>query len=206
VAPGRVSLCAMLQLAHPFFLSPSILDEETRKLAFQRTTAVLRECDQIRRGLELPPEALGHVLEVYIASAREVLAERMQADRAARRSHAAAILRSHEDGQPLRIKPGELAEVREFSQYSEYRVEEIEIKGDPSRWRVFEIKVGDRVQSPRLFMPPLSGELFRKGGIMRELCLEPCQRAMSISMLVEYVGPLVEGEVFEATLEGDAIL
>lgn len=183
-----------------------ILDADTRKAAFERTADVLRECDQIRRSLELPAEALGRVLDVYISSAREVAFEKEQADLAARTLRVPMTMSSHDDRRrPLHIKPGEIAQVIEAPQWQSYRVEEIEINGDPSRWRVHDIKVGNVSQAPRLLMPPIPGERFRKGGIMSELRLDACQIAMHFVLTVEYVGPEKEGEVFEATLVGTAV-
>lgn len=190
---------------------------------FQRMTDVLRECDQIRRNLELPSDLLGRVLDMYISATREFAVEKELADLAARTLRVPMTMSSHDgtstpatgntgDGlfrqrrHPLHIKPGEIVEVTECPQWPTYRVEEIEISGDPSRWRVHDIKIGNRSQSPRLFLPPIPGERFRKGGIMSELRLETCQLAMHFVLTVEYVGPLAEGEVFEATLVGTAVL
>lgn len=177
-----------------------------REAAFQRTAAVLRECDQIRRNLELPSELLGRVLDVYISSAREVALEKEHADFAARTLRAPMIMSSHDDAfRPLHIKPSRCAEVTARPQWLLYRVEEIEISGDPSHWRVHNIKVGNVSQSPHSFHVPIPGERFCKGGIMSELRLETCQIAMHFVLTVEYVGPLAEGAIFEATLVGTAV-
>lgn len=184
----------------PSSSSPPVLDEDGRKRAFLRTAHVLRELDQIRRTLEMPPAALEHVLAVYVSSAREVALEREQAALAARTLRAPMTMSSG-----IRIVPGQTAQINELPQWESYRVEEIKIHGDPSRWRVFDIKVGNRPQSPTLFLRPIPGECFRKGGIMSELRLETCQRAMYFSLTIEYVGPVPEGEIFEATIVGTAV-
>lgn len=182
------------------------LDDSTRKAAFQRTEDVLRVCDQIRRDLALPTELLGRILDVYIASAREVASEKEQADLAARTLRAPMVMSSHDEfHRPFYIKPGQCAEVIARPQWLTYRVEEIEIHGDPSHWRVHDIKIGNRAQSPRSFHVPIPGELFRKDGIMSELRLEACHIAMYFVLKVEYVGPLTEGAIFEATLVGTAV-
>lgn len=183
--------------------SPPILDEAMRKLAFQRTANVLRELDQIRRKLKLPLE---RVLEVYGASSREVASEKEQEDRAARTLRVPMTMSSRDQMyQPLRIKPGMIAQVIEHPQWPSYRVEEIEITGDPARWCVHGLQVGNHSQSPRLFKPPIPGKCFRKGGLMSELRLDTCQISTHFIMTVEYVGPLAEGEIFEAALVGTAV-
>jgi hypothetical protein len=186
--------------------SPLILDDSMRKTAFQRTADILQECDKIRLNLNLPPEALGRILDVYISSAREVAIEKEQADLAARMQRVPMTIGSHDDRhQPFRILPHQVVQVIECPQWPSYRVEEIEINGDPTRWLVHEIKIGNVPQSPRLLLPPIPGERFRKGGIMSDLRLDVCQIAMHFVMAVEYVGPEAEGEVFEATLVGTAM-
>ena len=186
---------------------PSIFDEDIRQVALKRTTDVLRELDGIRRALELPPEMFRYVLEMYALSAREAVLEKESAERAKNTNRTPMTLMSSDrEYKPLRIKPGQVFSVIGRPQFCAYRVEEIEIDGDPSRWRVHNIKVGNVPQSQQSFRHPIPGERFRKGGIMSDLRLETCQTAMDFVMEVEYVGPLDEGEVFEATLVGTAAL
>ena len=68
---------------------------------------------------------------------------------------------------------------------------------------VHDIKVGNRSQfaSKR---GPAAGTEFGPGGICEHLRLKTCQTAMDLSIIVEYVGPEADGEVFEATLVGTA--
>jgi hypothetical protein len=106
-----------------------------------------------------------------------------------------------------RIKPGEVALVVDRPKSCPFRADKIEIDGDPSRWRVHDIKVGNRSQGvENTFQPPIPGERFCKGGITRELRIEPCQTAMDFVIAVEYVGSLAEGEVFVADVSGIAVL
>jgi hypothetical protein len=186
---------------------PSVLDEETRQVVLKRTADVLRELDGIRRSLELPPEMFSYVLEIYAASAREAVLEKERTERAKNvRRTPMALMSSDREYQPLRIKRGKVFSVIGRPQHLTYRVEEIEIDGNPARWRVHNIKVGNVSQGAESFRHPIPGERFRKGGIMSDLRFEPCQTAMDFVMEVEYVGPLDEGEVFEATLVGTAAL
>lgn len=186
---------------------PAIPDEDTRQVVLKRTAEVLRGLDEIRRLLEIPPEMFSYVLEIYAASAREAVLEKERTESAKNvRRTPMTLMSSDREYQPLRIKPGKIFSVVGRPQHLTYRVEEIEIDGDPTRWRVHNIKVGNVPQGAQPFMHPIPGERFRKGGIMSDLRLEPCQTAMEFVMEVEYVGPLDEGEVFEATLVGTATL
>lgn len=186
---------------------PSIPDEDTRQVVLKRTAEVLRKLDEIRRLLKMPPGMFSYVLEIYAASAREAVLEKERAESAKNvRRTPMKLMSSDREYRPLRITPGKVFSVIGRPQHLTYRVEEIEIDGDPTRWRVHNIKVGNMSQGAQPFMHPIPGERFRKGGIMSDLRLEPCQTAMEFVMEVEYVGPLDEGEVFEATLVGTATL
>lgn len=184
-----------------------ILNDDERKTAFQRTADVLRGCDQIRLNLGLPSELLGRILDVHIAATREVLVEKDQAALAARWLRAPMTMNSSDEHRrPFRILRG-LPPVQVIAQpqWLGYRVEEIEISGDPSHWRVHDIRIGNVPQCPNSLEVPIPGERFCKGGIMSNLRLEVCQTAMWFVLAVEYVGPLDEGAVFEATLVGTAL-
>ena len=182
--------------------APPLIDEETRRAALQRTQETLRDLVALGRDLDLPAAALPQILEVYVASARDVTLERERAEATARSCRMPMEMRSlGSDYRPVCIRPGEVYEVTVRPQWLAYRVEEIEIDGDPGRWRVHDIRVGNRPQLAGT-VAPIPGERFRKGGIMSELRLETCQTAMDFVLSVEYVGPIADGEVFEATLVG----
>lgn len=191
---------------NPLHRPPCILDDDTRAAVLRRTADTMRELNKIRIALELPPAAIAQILEIYASSTREVVFQREQAALAMRSQRVPMKMTSQDrDYRPLRIRPGVIAKVTERPQWCAYRVEEIEIDGDPSRWRVHDIQVGSRPQSAST-LRPIPGERFCKGGIMSELRLETCQTAMDFSLTVEYVGPLPEGEVFEATIVGTAAM
>jgi hypothetical protein len=185
---------------------PLILDEETRSKAIQRAEDTLGKIVQLCRKLNLPLSSLPQVMELYATSAREIVVEKERAEAAARVDRLPMKMTSLDrEWRPLRIKPGGVTPVTVRPQWYAYRVEEIEIDGDPSRWRVHDVKVGNMSQFVSRTSPhPVPGERFRKGGIMSELRLATCQTAMDFTLDVEYVGPLAEGEVFEATLVGVA--
>jgi hypothetical protein len=108
---------------------------------------------------------------------------------------------------PTRIKPGAVALVVNRPESCPFRADKIEIDGDPSRWCVHDIKIGNRSQGAKnAFQPPVLGNRFCESALTLELRIEPCQTAMDFVILVEYVGPLAEGEVFMADVTGIAVL
>lgn len=207
---NREQLIDEILKAVPFPSFPSlplIFDEETRQAALKHTEDTLTKLVEICRSLDLPLTALPRVMELYASAACEVVAEKQRAEAAARADRLPTKMTSLDrEWKPLRIKPGVVTPVTLRPQWRAYRVEEIEIDGDPSRWRVHDIKIGNVSQFTQFTNKshPVPGERFRKGGIMSELRLNTCQTAMDFTLDVEYVGPLAEGEVFEATLVGVA--
>lgn len=180
------------------------LDEEGRTAALSRTDATLKELVRICRASDVPVAMLPQIVELYNASAREVVFERRRAEAAERVSRLMMTITSMDQcWKPMRLKRGETAEVITRPQCAAYRVEEIEILGDPNRWLVHEIKVGSRSQFMKLPYP-IRGEAFRKGGIMSDVRLNVCLTAMDFAVYVEYVGPVDDGEVFEAVCVGTA--
>jgi hypothetical protein len=104
-----------------------------------------------------------------------------------------------------RLKPGKIVLVVARPALCPFRADRIEIAGEPSRWRVHDIKVGARSQGPKnTFQPPIPGE--HLDAKIHELQIKPCQTVMDFVMAVEYVGPLADGEVFMAEVTGIAAL
>jgi len=192
-----------------FLLSPPspssslvALDEESRKEAIRRTIGVLRSLEQVRRELDLPPDSIGQILAVYAMSTREIAAEKEVAEEASDlRRLPMSLVSLNEEGKPVGIRADNgLVAVVGRPDRGRYRVEKIEVLGNPSHWTVCDIRVGNNSQlAGRL---PCSGEAFRRGGIMGSVQLETCQVAMDIVLFVKYVGPMDEGEVFVAQLVG----
>lgn len=194
------------------------LSADERKAVGSRVSEILREAQEILRVREIPSteEMLRLVLESMIAEARVLLMEKHRAEAEKRHAEIQAmseqrlpmtLISTDRDWKPLRVRPGDVVPVITRPQWHAFRVEEIEIHGDPSRWLVRDIKVGNQSQILRqgsLDPNPIPGERFRKGGIMSEIRLATCQTAMDLALMVEYVGPDAEGEVFGATLVGVA--
>ena len=187
------------------WLAPPLrpLDDAGKKLAFQRTIDELRTANAIRVELGLPSESLPTIVNAYRAAAHGIATQQANDEIAAAAPRAVPrvpmTMRSTSgEYKPLRVRRGENAQVTGRPQWLAYRVEEIEISGDPSRWIVHDIIVGNMSQLARN-RAPIPGERFCKGGIMSDLCLTTCQIA---TLTVEYIGPDPDGEVFEATLVG----
>lgn len=178
------------------------ITDEVRERAKKATIAKLRELDEIRKHLELPVEQLPMVREIYDQQAVFYALEDARATAEARMCRVPLTITSKNDlYQPIKVPPGRTAIVTTRPQWQAFRVEDIEIHGDRSRWKIHEIKVGNRSQLVNHDVPA-SGTAFGPGGVLEKLRLETCQVGMDLSLMVEYVGPEPEGEVFEATLAG----
>lgn len=194
-----------------------VLDEDAHRLAVKMTAQTLRDLNEIRKSLELPPDCIREIAEVYSSSLREVLVMKESAEHArelaerevdlARRTSRLPMRISSEhrhDKRPINILPNTCAEISVCCQWASFRVEEIEIDGDPSHWIVHCIKVGNRLQSV-MGNDSIPGEAFRKDGIMSRVRLDAVLSAMDFTIVVEYVGPESSGKQFTATATGTVI-
>jgi len=193
---------------HPFMspIVPNVIDvpEELRERALKLTAAMLRKIDEVRRSLELPVEQLPVVVETYGKAVVALLAEEAQKKLAERTTRLPLTMQSEtRDYEPMKIKAGKPVAVITRPQTLAFRPEDLAIHGDRSRWVVHDIKVGNRSQFAGK-RGPAPGTEFGPGGICEHLRLETCQTAMDLAVVVEYVGPEEDGEVFEATLVGTA--
>lgn len=195
---------------HPFMspMHPSVthniidVPEEMREKALQRTAAVLRKIDEVRRNLELPVEQLPIVIETYGKVVSALIAEAAREEMAKRTSRMPMTMQSESrDYQPMKIARGKQVEVIIRPQTLAFRPEDIAIHGDRSRWVVHDIVVGTRSQFANK-RGPAPGAEFGPGGILEHLRLETVQTAMDFKLVVEYVGPEADGEIFEATVVG----
>lgn len=181
------------------------ITDDVRERAKKATIAKLRELDEIRKHLEIPVEQLPMVREIYEQQAVLYALEDARTTAEARRCRVPLTIMSKDDlWRPLKVPPGKTAIVVARPQWQAFRVEDVEIHGDRSRWKVHDIKVGTRSQFVN-HEAPASGTAFGPGGVLAKLRLETCQIGMHISMVIEYVGPEPDGETFEATFSGLAI-
>jgi hypothetical protein len=187
------------------FTNIADISDDLRERAIKHTAETLRKFNDVRRALELPVDHLPIVIDTYSKVVAALIAETEREELAKRTQRLPMTLRSHNrDYQPMKIAPGEAARVVGRAQAVQFRPEDIAIHGDRSRWMVHDIMVGNRSQ----FVDrrgPAAGSEFGPGGILEHLRLDVAQTAMDITIIVEYVGPEPEGEVFEATMVGTAI-
>ena len=192
------------------FISPvthNVVDipVEARDKALKYTAELLRKIDEVRRQLELPVEQLPIVIETYGKFALAVIAEEERKKLAERTSRLPITMRSeNRDGTPMKVLPGQTVDVIVRPQTLAFCPEDFAIRGDRSCWVVHDIKVGNRSQFATK-RGPAPGTEFGPGGILEHMKLETCQTAMDLALVVEYVGPEADGEVFEATIVGTAI-
>jgi hypothetical protein len=182
------------------------LSNDQRERVLKRTTATLRELDEIRRGLELPVEHLPIVIETYNKEVASLVAETERAAFAQRTSRIPITMRSeNRDYESTKIPRGKITAVVVRPQFVAFRPEDFAIHGDRSHWLVHDIKVGNSTQFNGK-RGPAAGTEFGPGGICEHLRLETVQTAMDLALVVEYVGPEPDGEVFEATIVGTAVV
>lgn len=175
---------------------------EMRDRALKQTAELVRKIDEVRKQLELPVDQLPVVIEIYGKVVLSLFAEEERKKMAERTTRLPMTLRSEDrDYRPMKIKRGEPISVIVRPQTIAFRPENLAIQGDPSRWLVHDIKCGNR----SLFAAhhgPTCGTDFGVGGVLEKMKLETCQTAMDFAVVVEYVGPEPDGEVFEATIVG----
>lgn len=195
---------------HPFMqpMTPNVADisDEMREVALKRTAEVLRKIDEVRRALELPIDHLPIVIETYDKTVVALLAEKAREDLAEHTMRVPLTMRSETtDYQPMKIKSGKPVELIVRPQWLAFRPEDIAIHGDRARWLVHDILIGNRSQFARHSLIPTPGTEFGPGGVLEHLRLDTCQTAMDLKLVVAYVGPEENGEVFEATVVGTAV-
>jgi hypothetical protein len=197
---------------HPFMspVSPiacndANISDEMREKALKRTTDVLQKLNEIRRKLEMPAEQLPIVIETYNKVVAALIAEVAREELAKRTKRLPFAMQSEtRDCQPMKIARGKPVQVIGRPQMLAFRPEDIAIHGDRARWLVHDILVGGRSQFVQS-RGPTPGTEFGPGGILEHLRLETLQIAMDFKLVVEYVGPEPDGEVFEATIVGTVV-
>lgn len=183
----------------------AILTDEQREKANKRTAQVLKELDDIRRKLELPVEQLPLVIELHARSVEAIMAEVARADIERHTSRVPFMMRSEtHDYKPMKIQRGQVAEVKSCPQFSMFRPEDFEIHGHRDRWRVHDIKVGNRSQVLGRSFMPIPGDQLGPAGVCAHLRLDTVGIGTYFTFMVEYVGPEPDGEVFEVTIVGSA--
>lgn len=103
-----------------------------------------------------------------------------------------------------KVLPGKIAKVNVRPQWAAFQPKRIVIGDAPERWKVHDVLVGGRSQ----FAAPgeVPGEVFAAGAIGTSAQYETVQAAMDFTLLVEYIGPEPEGEVFQGAVVGEAVV
>jgi hypothetical protein len=97
---------------------------------------------------------------------------------------------------PYKIKPNERLCISARPQRIAFRPEQIEIK-NADRWIVHDFKIGNRSQFSQ--GGDIPGDFFDGSA---SLMFETAQTAMDVTFDVTYIGPIVDGEQFVATITG----
>jgi len=189
-------------------MPPNFMDitDDLGARAFNRASDLLRKLDELRGTLDLPSEQLPLVIDLYAKSVEALLVERERADLDARTKRLPLNLRIESNRSPyqLNILPKQSVQITETTPFASFRPEEFRIHGDAARWVVHDIKIANRSQ----FLGrggPIPGAEFSAGGVCAYLRLETMYSGATLQLTAEYIGPIEEGEVFEATIVGTAV-
>lgn len=179
--------------------------EELHEKALKRTADMLRKLEEIRHSLEMPADQLTIVIDTYNKAILTLIAEQEREERAKRTMRGPLTMQSRDsNGEPMKLAPGKKHEVVGRPQFIMFQPEDFAIHGDRSRWIVHDIMVGNRSQFVGK-RGPAHGTEFGPGGILEHMRLESVHTAMDFTLVVEYVGPEMDGEVFEATVVGTTL-
>jgi hypothetical protein len=198
------------------------IDEETRKAVLEGTRRFLdrvdvKALDEMRKSLELPPEALGALIEIH--------AKRIAESEMAKYPAPGREVLPFSTG--LRVLPGQTAEITARPQRCAFRPERLfvsdsftEYKGPwwkrlspwykapqlkgASDWVVNDIKIGNRSQFAQAGDIP--ADMFRSTAIDSFISFETAQTAMDIKILVTYIGAHPKGQPFYASMVGTAAI
>ena len=205
---GSTSMQALPVVQRPSITAALTPDQHKRVL--ERTSTVLSDLEKLRKKLKLAPAQMSLVIDIYNKEAEAARAEAEHEERERNATRVPLTLRSQvfdpekphvviekklqrNDGKPLAIiaRPG-----------FDFRPEDFAIHGDRSRWLVHDVRIGNRGQFATRHLPAAAGTEFGPGGICEHLRFDICKAGTDLAMLIEYVDPELEGEVFEATIVG----
>jgi len=193
------------------------LDARTR--ALEATKAFLgqidvKAIDALRKSLELPPESLGALIEIYT---KKLVDGSPQPSRASRE-----VLPFSTD---VPIRPGQSAQITARPQRVAFRPERFyvsnfspEYRGPwwkrlspwyrapvcngAADWLINDIMIGNRSQFAQAGDVP--GDMFATGAVDSFVSFETAQTAMDIKLVVTYVGPARTGALFHGSMIGTA--
>jgi hypothetical protein len=197
------------------------IDEETRKAVLEATRQFLtrvdvKALDEMRKSLDLPPEALGALIEIHAKK----LAESEMPHDSPRASREVLPLSTG-----VRVKPGQSAKITARPQRVAFRPERFFVsdsgsvnKGSwwkrlwpwysapqskgASDWIINDILIGHRSQFAQ--SGDIPADMFRSNAIDSFVSFETAQTAMDVSVVATYIGSNPKGEVFYASMVGTA--
>jgi hypothetical protein len=199
--------------------------EEVRKAILDGTKRFLervdiKALDEMRKSLELPPEALGAIVELHAKRLAE--AERPPIIEGARASREVLPFST-----TALIKPGQSAEILARPQRIAFRPERLFVSDHridyagpwwkrlwpwykppqahgAADWLIDDIKIGNRSQFSQAGSIP--GDMFLSTAIDSFVSFETAQTAMDIRIFVTYVGQIPTGQRFHASMVGTAAM
>jgi hypothetical protein len=200
----------------------AVLAEEAHKAVLDATRSFLQRVDvkaldEMRKSFELPPEALGALIEIHAKK----LAESEIPKPESRTSRQVLPLSTGSS----RITPGQSAQITARPQFCAFRPERLfvsdastpyngswwkrlwpwykapQAKG-AADWIINDIRIGNRSQFAQ--SGDIPADMFRSSSIDSFVSFETAQIAMDVVLVVTYVGANPEGEVFYASMIGTA--
>jgi hypothetical protein len=200
----------------------AVLAEEAHKAVLAATRSFLQRVDvkgldELRKDFELPPEALGALIEIHAKKLAESETTKLAlcVSRQVLPISTGAVL----------VKPGQIAEIIARPQRVAFRPERVfvsdaasEYKGPwwkrlspwytapqpkgASDWIIHDIVIGNRSQFSQTGVIP--ADMFRSTAIDNFVSFETAQIAVDVKFVVEYIGPNHKGERFYASMIGTA--
>jgi hypothetical protein len=200
----------------------SVVAEETRKAVLEATRRFLervdvKALDEMRKSLDLPPEALGALIEIHAMKLAE--------------SEVSKLPVAGREVLPFStnelILPGQSAEITARPQRVAFRPERffvsngyVDYKGPwwkrlwpwykaprlkgASDWLIHDIKIGNRSQFSQAGTIP--ADMFLSTAIDNFVSFETAQAAMDVKIIVEYIGACPKGQRFYASMIGTAAI
>lgn len=196
----------IMPMSQPRQINIADISDEMRDRALKRTAEMVRKLDEVRRGLELNEAHLPIVFEIYGKQVAALVAEAEREELAKRTLRLPMTIRSEDNvHEPLKLRPGQVAMLKQVTQWCAFRPEDVSIEGEKAHWKIHDIQIGGRSQFLNIVHEPVLGTHFGPNGVLAKLRLETVQTAMELALIVEYIGPDPEGAVFEATMVGTAV-
>lgn len=198
------------------------IDEASRKAVLDATRRFLervdvKALDEMRKSLDLPPEALGALIEIH---AKKIVDSETSKGPVTSRE----VLPFSTD---VLILPGQSAQITARPQRIAFRPERlfvsdgfVEYSGPwwkrlwpwykapqgkgASDWLIHDIMIGNRSQFSQAGAIP--ADMFRSTAVDSFISFETVQTAMDVKLIVEYIGACPKGQRFYGSMIGTAVV